>query len=142
MGVFSKSLLEAMLDLEKNLGERRLQRSHLLLAITRLILHLCDILRENDAVTIEGRRYQVMRVKGPNGFVAVLTVDNGRGPALLGNKIPNTLPVASHDEQAFFAEHAKEIIDAFAVLVKSDTQRMENAEQNALDEAQHAERIT
>jgi hypothetical protein len=138
------NLLESLLALNTSVGARKLQRSHLYVAVTRLCLHLMDILRPGDSVVYEGRTYTMrLENKTEGGRRSVFIVDNGRGPATLGERVEGIMPLpfASYEEHLFFAEHAEPIVDLFGELIKQDIRRTEAAEQNVIAEAQHAERI-
>ena len=140
------TLLEAILALASETGVRRMQRQHLYTSITRVVTHMSHVLRCGDQFTIAGpfgkRRYTLMQIDSMEGKrIYPMTVDNGRGPAMLGIHIRNKqgLPFASYDEHLFFAEHLPKIIDGFAQVLKEDTQRMVSAE--LITQQENIERI-
>jgi hypothetical protein len=138
------TLLETLLALESEAGARRLQRARLYDVVTRLVTHLRDILRCGDRVAYETRIYELGQLTTTSGeSFYPFTVNNGRGPAMLGERVVNTahVPFASFEEHIFFAEHAGRIIDLFGGVLKQDTQRIGMAEQFANTEAHTIERI-
>ena len=137
-------LLTAILNLSGDTSKRAMQRTHLYSAVTRLLVHLADILRVGDTVTVDGRVYALRKLSTTTDTDAyAITVDNGRGPAILGDRIFTRpfIPHASYDEHVFFAEHAPAIIDAFGQIIRKDVARMEAAEQQAISEVQTVARI-
>jgi hypothetical protein len=142
-------LLESLLALSSVSGCRSLQRPHLYAAVRRMIIHLNDVLRIGDTVTVNEREYTLCRLaqaqigEGEPKWVYLITVNNGRGPAILGEKIhvKPFLPHASYEEHVIFAERSKDIIDAFGKLLKTEVVRSEAAEQEAISESQYVERI-
>lgn len=137
-------LLDSLLTLSKEGGKRELSRTHLYAAVLSVVIRLTDIVRIGDAVTVEGRVYCLRKVVKNDGHpVYIITVDNGRGPAILGDRVivKPFLPHASYEEHVIFAEQTKAIIDAFCDLMRTETARAERAEQEAISEGQFVERI-
>ena len=137
-------LLEALLTLATRKGKRQLQRTHLYAAVGRVLAHLSDVVRIGDSVQVEARTYSLQRLQKQDGNTAyAIVVDNGRGPAILGDRIYVTpfLPHASYEEHVIAAEGLAGIINAFGDLMAAEVQRSERAEQEAISEDHTLERI-
>jgi hypothetical protein len=138
------NLLEALLSLEGAVTARQLQRAHLYSAVTRLTKHLQDVLRCGDTVDFEGRTYELQRAETNTGEkIYLFTVNNGRGPAMLGDRVTNKqrFPFASFDEHLYFATHVSHIVNLFGEVIKLDTGRIGEAEESAITENQFVDRI-
>jgi hypothetical protein len=70
-------------------------------------------------------------------------VNNGRGPAMLGDRVLNKqqLPFASFEEHLIFADNLPKIVQLFGELLKKESKRMEAAEENVITETQIVDRI-
>jgi hypothetical protein len=137
-------LLEAVLTLAREVGKREVMRKHVYAAVTRLVLFLVDVMKPGDRVTHQDRTYEIRRVDLlPHGRGYTVVVDNGRGPAILGDRLTTIpfLPHASYEEHIFFAEAAADILTKFGELVRQDVSRSESAHHEAISESEHAERI-
>jgi hypothetical protein len=140
----SVNLLDAILTLSNDNGKRTLSRVHLYGAVLRVALHLTDVLRIGDAVTVNQRIYCLQKTEKQEGGAAyIITVDNGRGPAILGDRVhvKPFIPHASYEEHVLFAEHAEKIITAFGDLIKTEVVRSGAAANEAISEAQYVDRI-
>lgn len=121
-------LLEAMRELSKSSGGRRLARPKLYVAITRVTQRLTQLLRQGDVIELQGRKYFLVEESSGTRYLAV---DVGRGSASLGVRFADT-PFASYEEHVFFSDHATQIVEMFAEIARRDVKRMQNAEQKLL----------
>lgn len=137
-------LLEALLTLSSYKGGREIQRPHLYAAVLRVVTALTDVLRIGDSVRVAGKIYLLQKAEKQDGGTAyVITVDNGRGPAILGDRVRVNpfIPHASYAEHVAFATQTGKIIDAFGDLLKTEVALVDRAILTAIDEGQHVERI-
>lgn len=143
------SLLDAILRLEQHAEGRRVARKALREATDAVEAHLCDTLRVGDAVTVHGRRYELISRRSNVGshegivvfdpaynFDAASTCDalgflESGLPAYLHGDFNAPLHSVDDGERIRFAEHAAEILAAFADLCKTERERMTTAAESA-----------
>lgn len=136
-------LLESILTLTRESGKRELARTHVYAVVLRVALFLTDVLKPGDSIQHEGRTYAMLPVQVNGKRTYVVTVNNGRGNALLGTRVQTHpfIPHASYDEHLLFAEHVHAIIDKFGALLQQEVRRSESAEHETISELSIMERI-
>lgn len=121
-------LLDALRALDGASRVRLMRRTDFIAAVNKLVPRVLEVLRVGDTSTVGGNIYAVLQHES----IKVLTVDDGRSPAVIGPHANAVLlPHASFDHHVFFVENISSILAGFQATLQNDSEKLSRVEKQA-----------